>query len=81
MTYAWNVGLEQEKKEKQMAALTQLNVISLLADVAVSLKKSDAVDLILPLFIESLEEGDASVPSLVRLQVNLVSIYLIPTTL
>jgi hypothetical protein len=44
MTYAWNVGLEQEKKEKQMAALTQLNVISLLADVAVSLKKSDAVD-------------------------------------
>ncbi|KAG0598394.1 hypothetical protein M758_12G069200 [Ceratodon purpureus] len=61
--------LAKEKKEKEMAAVTQLNVISLLADVAVSLKKSDAVDLILPLFIESLEEGDASVPSLVRLQV------------
>lgn len=56
-----------------MAAVTQLNVISLLADVAVSLKKSDAVDLILPLFIESLEEGDASFPSPVRLQVNLTS--------
>lgn len=61
--------LAQEKKEKQLAAVTQLNVISLLADVAVSLKKSDAVDLILPLFIESLEEGDASFPSPVRLQV------------
>ena len=71
--------MEQEKKDKQMAAVTQLNVISLLADLAVSLKKSDAVDLILPLFIESLEEGDASVPSPVRLQVNLVAIYLIPT--
>lgn len=56
-----------------MTAVTQLNVISSLADIAVSLKKSDAVDLILPLFIESLEEGDASVPSLVRLKVNLTS--------
>jgi len=73
MAYELNVGLEQEKKEKQMAAVTQLNVISLLADVAVSLKKSDAVDLILPLFIESLEEGDASFPSPVRLQVILTS--------
>lgn len=62
--------LEQEKKEKQMTAVTQLNVISALADVAVLLNKSAAVDLILPLFIESLEEGDASVPSLVRLKVS-----------
>lgn len=67
MTYEQNLWLVQEKK---VAAVTQLNVISLLADVAVSLKKSDAVDLILPLFVESLEEGDASIPSPVRLQVN-----------
>lgn len=75
MTYEQNFWLVQEKK---VAAVTQLNVISLLADVAVSLKKSDAVELILPLFVGSLEEGDASIPSPVRLQVNFVVIHLIP---
>lgn len=47
----------------------QLNVIRLLADLNVAVKKSEVVDMILPLFIESLEEGDASSPSLLRLRV------------
>lgn len=47
----------------------QLNVIRLLADLNVAVNKSEAVDMILPLFIESLEEGDASIPSLLRLRV------------
>lgn len=52
--------------------VTQLNVIPLLANMAVLLNKAEAVDLIMPLFVESLEEGDASVPSLVRLRVGIV---------
>lgn len=47
----------------------QLNVIRLLADLNVAVNKSEMVDTILPLFIESLEEGDASTPSLLRLRV------------
>lgn len=61
--------LEQEKKFKQTAVVTQLNVISLLANVVVVLNKPEAVDLIMPLFVESLAEGDASAPSLMRLKV------------
>lgn len=52
--------------------VTQLNVIPLLANMAVLLNKAEAVDLIMPLFVESLEEGDASVPSLVRLRVGIL---------
>lgn len=47
----------------------QLNVIRLLADLTVVVNKSEVVDMILPLFIESLEEGDASTPGLLRLRV------------
>lgn len=47
----------------------QLNVIRLLAKMTVAVNKSEIVDMILPLFIESLEEGDASTPGLLRLQV------------
>ena len=47
----------------------QLNLIRLLADLSVSVNKFEVVDMILPLFIESLEEGDAAVPSLLRLRV------------
>lgn len=47
----------------------QLNVIRLLADLNVAVKKPNVADMILPLFIESLEEGDASTPSFLRLQV------------
>jgi len=61
----------QEKKFKQTAVVTQLNVIPLLANVVVVLNKPEAVDLIMPLFAESLAEGDASAPSLMRLKVNL----------
>lgn len=48
----------------------QLNVIRLLAKMTVAVNKSEVVDMILPLFIESLEEGDASTPGLLRLQVR-----------
>lgn len=50
--------------------MVQLNVIRLLADLTVAVNKSEVVDMILPLFVESLEEGDASTPSLLRLRVS-----------
>lgn len=59
---------EQGDKEKQAVPVVQLNVIRLLADLNVAVKKSEVVDMILPLFIESLEEGDASTPSILRLR-------------
>ena len=62
---------EQEKKFKQTAVVTQLNVIPLLANVVVLLNRPEAVELVLPLFVESLAEGDASVPSLMRLKVGI----------
>ena len=49
----------------------QLNLIRLLADLSVSMKKWEIVDMILPLFIERLEQGDALTPSPLRLQVSL----------
>ncbi|KAF9590626.1 hypothetical protein IFM89_035944 [Coptis chinensis] len=61
--------LFQDKKEKQTIPVVQLSIIRLLADLNVSINKSEMVDMVLPLFIESLEEGDASAPSLLRLQV------------
>ena len=60
----------QEGKEKQAVPVVQLNVIRMLANMNVSVNKSEMVDMILPLFIESLEEGDASSPSVLRLQVR-----------
>ncbi|KAJ9152673.1 hypothetical protein P3X46_026216 [Hevea brasiliensis] len=59
---------EQVDKEKRAVPGVQLNVIRLLADLTVSVNKSEVVDMILPLFIESLEEGDASTPGLLRLR-------------
>ncbi|CAL9779627.1 unnamed protein product [Musa acuminata subsp. burmannicoides] len=59
---------EQDGKEKQAVPVVQLNVICLLADLSSSANKWEIVDMILPLFIESLEEGDASTPSLLRLR-------------
>lgn len=59
----------QDRKEKQAAPVVQLNLIRLLADLSVSVNKWEVVDMILPLFIESLEEGDALAPSSLRLQV------------
>ena len=59
----------QDNKEKPTVPVVQLNVIRLLADLSVTVKKSELVDMILPLFIESLEEGDASTPSSLRLRV------------
>ncbi|BBM99121.1 phosphatidylinositol 4-kinase A [Marchantia polymorpha subsp. ruderalis] len=61
---------EKEKGDKasQGAAMMQLNVISFLADLSISLNKPEVVELILPIFVESLEEGDAATPSLLRLK-------------
>ncbi|XP_031390031.1 phosphatidylinositol 4-kinase alpha 1 [Punica granatum] len=59
---------EQVEKEKQSIPVVQLNLIRLLADLSVAADKSEVVDMILPLFIESLEEGDASTPCLLRLR-------------
>ncbi|KZV17745.1 hypothetical protein F511_01554 [Dorcoceras hygrometricum] len=59
---------EEDGKEKQAAPPVQLNVIRLLADLNVSVNKPEIVDMILPLFIESLEEGDASTAGLLRLR-------------
>lgn len=62
-------SLFQEGKEKQAAPVVQLNLIRLLAELCVSVNKWEVVDMILPLFIENLEEGDASSPGLLRLRV------------
>ncbi|XWS39824.1 hypothetical protein CRYUN_Cryun18bG0087700 [Craigia yunnanensis] len=59
---------EQVDKEKQAVPAIQLNVIRLFADLNVVISKPEVVDMILPLFIESLEEGDAITPSLLRLR-------------
>ncbi|KAL2927477.1 Phosphatidylinositol 4-kinase alpha 1 [Bienertia sinuspersici] len=59
---------EAGMKEKAAVPTVQLNVIRLLADLNVSIKKTEVVDMILPLFIESLEEGEASTPGLLRLR-------------
>ncbi|XP_074313304.1 phosphatidylinositol 4-kinase alpha 1 [Silene latifolia] len=59
---------EEAMKEKQAVLTVQLNVIRLLADLNISVKKTEVVDMILPLFIESLEEGEASAPGLLRLR-------------
>jgi len=61
-------------KEKSTVPTVQLNVIRLLAELSVSVKKQEVVDMILPLFLESMEDGEASTPGLLRLHVwNLCS--------
>ncbi|KAG8364319.1 hypothetical protein BUALT_Bualt19G0116400 [Buddleja alternifolia] len=60
---------EEDGKEKQAAPPVQLNLIHLLAELNVSINKSEMVDMILPLFIENLEEGKASTPGLLRLRI------------
>ncbi|KAJ6766108.1 PHOSPHATIDYLINOSITOL KINASE [Salix purpurea] len=59
---------DEQVDKKQGVPAVQLNVIRLLADLTVSVNKSEVVDMVLPLFIESLEEGDASTPGLLRLR-------------
>ncbi|KAK3023015.1 hypothetical protein RJ639_045009, partial [Escallonia herrerae] len=60
---------EVDGKEKQAVPILQLNVIRLLAAINVSINKPEVIEMILPLFVECLEEGDASVPSLLRLRI------------
>ncbi|KAL0412502.1 UNVERIFIED_CONTAM: Phosphatidylinositol 4-kinase alpha 1 [Sesamum radiatum] len=58
----------QDGKEKQETPPLHLNVIYLLAELNVSVTKPEMVDMILPLFIESLEEGDGSNAGSLRLR-------------
>ncbi|OIT19856.1 phosphatidylinositol 4-kinase alpha 1, partial [Nicotiana attenuata] len=60
------------EKEKQAAPSLLLNVLMLLADLNVSGKRPEVVDMVLPFFIDSLEEGDASLPGLLRLRLQLL---------
>lgn len=60
----------QGTKENAAVPTIQLNVIRLLADLNVYVKKPEVVDMILPLLVESLEEGEASTPGLLRLRVR-----------
>lgn len=59
---------EEDGKEKQAASPEVLNVIRLLADLTVSVNKPEVVDMIQPRFIETLEDGDASNPGILRLR-------------
>lgn len=61
--------LFQAGKERHAVPTAKLNIIRLLADLNVRVNKPEVIDTILPLFIESLEEGDASTPGLLRLRV------------
>ncbi|KAI3766108.1 hypothetical protein L2E82_16158 [Cichorium intybus] len=61
---------EDNAKEKPSVPIVHLNVIRLLAELNVQVKKTEVVDTILPLFIESLEEGEASTPDLLRLRMS-----------
>ncbi|GJZ67855.1 putative reverse transcriptase domain-containing protein, partial [Tanacetum coccineum] len=54
--------LPKGANEKKVVPIAQLNVIRLLAEINVHVNKPEVVDTILPLFIENLEEGDASTP-------------------
>ncbi|KAM6557546.1 hypothetical protein CsatB_004565 [Cannabis sativa] len=57
---------EQVERNKPAVPIVQLNVILLLADLSVAVNKSEVVDKILPSFIDGLEEGNDSAPSLLR---------------
>ncbi|KAK9071177.1 hypothetical protein SSX86_009745 [Deinandra increscens subsp. villosa] len=60
---------EEKDAQEKAAPVVQLNVIRLLAELNVQVNKAEVVDTILPLFIENLEEGDASTPGLLRLRI------------
>ncbi|CAH1425938.1 unnamed protein product [Lactuca virosa] len=60
---------EKDAKDKKAVPTIQLNVIRLLAELNVQVNKPEVVDTILPLFIENLEEGDASTPGSLRLRI------------
>eukprot|EP00250_Pteridium_aquilinum_P018106 c23946_g1_i1 orf=664-6876(+) len=59
---------ELEENERQVMATMQLNVIRFLAESVVLICKPEVAEMISPLFVESLEEGVASAPSRLRLQ-------------
>ncbi|KAH0920787.1 hypothetical protein HID58_020805 [Brassica napus] len=58
---------EQVGREKEDPTVP-LNVIKLLADISLAVKKPEVADMVFPFFIESLEEGDTSTPGSLRLQ-------------
>lgn len=60
----------QDGNENTDIPVVHLNLVRLLADLSVFVNKWEVVDMILPLFIESLEEGEASAPNQLRLRVR-----------
>lgn len=59
---------EEAGRDRHAVPTVKLNIIRLLADLNVCVNKPEVIDTMLPLFIESLEEGDASTPGLLRLR-------------
>ncbi|XP_074333514.1 phosphatidylinositol 4-kinase alpha 1 isoform X1 [Apium graveolens] len=59
---------EEAGRDRHAVPTVKLNIIRLLADLTVCVNKPEVIDTMLPLFIESLEEGDASTPGLLRLR-------------
>ncbi|CAN6927714.1 unnamed protein product [Brassica oleracea] len=58
---------DQVGREKEDPTV-RLNVIKLLADISLAVKKPEVADMVFPFFIDSLEEGDTSTPGSFRLQ-------------
>lgn len=61
--------LLQAGSDRHAIPTVKLNIIRLLVDLNVCVNKPEVIDSMLPLFIESLVEGDASTPGLLRLRV------------
>ncbi|KAL3700638.1 hypothetical protein R1sor_018660 [Riccia sorocarpa] len=59
--------VEHGEKEKHVIYI-QTNLISFLADLAVRFSKRDLEEIILPQFVESLEQGDTSVSGFLRMK-------------
>lgn len=55
-------------RNAQVMATKQLNVVRFLADLVLRMRKPEVAEMVLPLFVESLEEGNAFVPSLLRIR-------------
>ncbi|KAG7573163.1 Armadillo-type fold [Arabidopsis suecica] len=59
---------EKNDYEDQVGREKEVPPVQLLADICVAVKKSEVADMIFPFLIESLEEGDASTPLSLQLQ-------------
>lgn len=69
--------LQQGEKERHVIYI-QTNLISFLADLAVRFSKREVGEIILPQFVESLEQGDTNVPGLLRIKVSKMFFFRFP---